>query len=134
MDCHQCKNPVNEKDVICEWCGYQIQPTQEQSTRTTNSEGSKSLPNTTVILSLGIISIATFWLYGILGLIFGIIALVLFKKDKAIYMSNPHAYGASFKNAKAGKVCAIIGVTLSGLMLLYFIFLMIFLMITLMNL
>ncbi len=31
MFCPQCKNPVNEKDVNCEWCGYQIHPTQEPS-------------------------------------------------------------------------------------------------------
>ena len=120
MFCSQCKSPVNQNDLNCEWCGYQIQPTQEQSTRTTNSEGSKGLPTATAILALGIISIATFWMYGMFGLGFGIFALVLFKGDKAIYMSDPQKYKASFKNAEIGQVCAIIGVCLSGFMLLYF--------------
>lgn len=47
--------------------------------------GEKTLPNATATLVLGIISIVTCWLYGVPGLICGIIALVLFAKDKKIY-------------------------------------------------
>lgn len=83
-----------------------------------NFSGHKSLPNATAILVLGIISIVTCWLYGVPGLICGIIALSLFNKDKRIYMEDPAAYENSFKNAKAGQVCAIIGLSLSALYVL----------------
>ena len=89
--------------------------------------GEKSLPNATATLVLGIISIATCWLYAIPGLACGIIALVLFSKDKKIYQEDPASYNASFKNAKAGQVCAIIGLCLSALMFIYFIVVLAFL-------
>ncbi len=86
----------------------------------------KSLPNSTAILVLGIISIVTCWLYAVPGIICGIIALSLFSKDKKIYQQNPAQYSSSFKNAKAGQVCAIIGLSLSGLMLIYFLVVLMF--------
>ena len=45
----------------------------------------QSLPNATVVLVLGILSIVFCCCYGILGLIPAIIALVLSKKDRALY-------------------------------------------------
>lgn len=77
------------------------------------------LPNATAVLVLGIISIVGCIFYGVPGLICGIIAIVKHKKDKIIYQSNPAMYESSFKNSKAGNVCAIIGVSLSAI---YFIF------------
>jgi hypothetical protein len=82
----------------------------------------KQLPNATGVLVLGILSIVMCFLYGIIGIILGIIALVLHKKDKELYASNPIAYEASFKNSNAGKVCAIIGLSLSALYLLFILF------------
>jgi len=82
----------------------------------------KSLPNATAVLVLGILSIVMCWTYGVVGLILGIIALVLHKKDKAMYNANPNGYEASFKNSQAGNVCAIIGVSLSALFFVYIIF------------
>lgn len=87
----------------------------------------KNLPNSTAVLVLGIISIVTCWLYGLPGVICGIIAMVLFNKDKKLYEENPEIYRSSYKNAKAGQICAIIGVSLSGLMLIYFAFVLVFL-------
>lgn len=75
------------------------------------------LPNATAVLVLGICSIATCWLWGIPGLACGIIALVLHKKDKAMYQSNPAKYAQSYKNSQAGFICAIIGVSLSAIAL-----------------
>ena len=86
-----------------------------------NSASPKNLPNATAVLVLGILSIVTCWLYGVVGLILGIIAIVLSKKDKEMYDTNPAAYEASYKNSKAGKICGIIGLCLSALFLLYFI-------------
>ena len=80
------------------------------------------LPNANATLVLGIISIVTCWLYAIPGLVTGIIALALHKKDKDIYKSDPDRYSDSFKNSKAGFVCGIIGTSLSGLYILFLIF------------
>lgn len=90
------------------------------------STAPKALPNATAVLVLGILSIVTCVAYGVIGLVLGIIALVLSKKDKDLYMTNPTAYAASYKNSKAGKVCAIIGVSLSALFFLYIIGILIF--------
>lgn len=81
----------------------------------------KALPYSTAVLVLGICSLVGCIIYGIPGLICGIIALVLHKKDKAIYNSNPEVYEMSFKNSKAGYICAIIGTILSGLFLAFLI-------------
>ena len=85
--------------------------------------GSSNLPNSTAVLVLGIISIALCLAWGFIGVVCGIIALVLFKKDNVLYKNNPSKYSeSSYKNLKAGQVCAIIGLILSSLMLLYIIF------------
>lgn len=86
----------------------------------------KVIPNANTVLVLGIISIVGCILYALPGLVCGIIALVMFKKVKATYLSDKMAYDASFKNAKAGYVCAIIGTILSALFFLYVIFIFIF--------
>ncbi|RZL66988.1 MAG: DUF4190 domain-containing protein [Pedobacter sp.] len=84
--------------------------------------GYQNLPNATIVLVLGILSIAFCCCYGILGLIPAIIALVLSKKDKALYELNPSMYTeSSFKNLKAGRICAIVGLVLNIISLLYYI-------------
>jgi hypothetical protein len=83
-----------------------------------------ALPNATAVLVLGIISIVGCVFYGVPGLICGIIALFLHKKDKAIYLSDEAKYENSFKTSKAGNVCAIIGTSLSAV---YFVIAIIFL-------
>ena len=80
-----------------------------------------SLPNASACLALGIISIATCWLYAIPGIVCGIIALVLHQKDKKLYLSNRPKYEQSFKSSKAGFICGIIGLSLSAFMLVYFV-------------
>lgn len=82
----------------------------------------QSLPNATAVLVLGILSIVTCCCYGVLGVILGIIALVLSKKDRELYAMNAGAYTeSSYKNLNAGRVCAIIGLILSILDLLAYI-------------
>ncbi|MDG1146914.1 MAG: CCC motif membrane protein [Crocinitomicaceae bacterium] len=78
------------------------------------------LPNATAVLVLGIMSIVGCVLYGIVGLICGIIALILHKRNKEVYATNPIKYAASWENARAGYVCAIIGVSISALYFIYF--------------
>jgi len=80
------------------------------------------LPNSTGALVLGIISIPTCICYGIPGLACGIIAIVLGSKAVKLHKANPGVYTvSSYNNANAGKICGIIGVSLSALFLLYVI-------------
>jgi len=82
----------------------------------------QQLPNATAILVLGIISIALCWCYGVIGVTLGIIALVMSGKSMALYKSNPDAYTVgSYNNAKAGRICAIVGLSLSALYLIFII-------------
>ncbi len=81
-----------------------------------------SVPNSGAVLVLGIISIALCWCYGIVALACGIIALVLSNKALQLYKANPNAYTlTSYNNLKAGRICAIIGLCLSALMVVYII-------------
>ncbi|HTM99945.1 MAG TPA: CCC motif membrane protein [Pedobacter sp.] len=78
-----------------------------------------SLPNATPVLVLGILSIVTCCCYGVIGLILAIVALILSKKDRALYAANMMLYTeSSYKNLNAGRVCAIIGLTLNILIIL----------------
>jgi hypothetical protein len=89
--------------------------------------GNQMVPNSTGVLVLGIISIVTCWLYGILGLILGIVALAMSGSGKKAYAENPSQYTqASYNNLKAGRICAIIGVSLSALFMVYVIIVLAF--------
>lgn len=89
-------------------------------------QGNKNVPNGTAVLVLGILSIVMCWTYGVIGLILGIVAIVLHRKDKAVYLTNPSVYEQSFKNSKAGNVCAIIGLVLSALFVIYIVGMILF--------
>ena len=91
-----------------------------------NNFSEAELPSATATLALGIISIATCWLYGIPGIACGIIAIVLYRKDKVMYDSNPTKYEKSYKNSFGGYVCGIIGLCLSALFLVYLIIILAF--------
>ncbi len=77
----------------------------------------QKLPNATAVIILGILSILTCCCYGILGIILGVIALVLAKKDAQLYLENPELY-SNYANIKTGKVLAYIGLVLSFIYLL----------------
>lgn len=84
----------------------------------------RSLPNATPILVLGILSIV---FCGFIGLILGIIALSLSNKDRDRLEVEPNIYSiTSVNNMKAGRTCAIIGVSLSALVTLLTILYLIF--------
>lgn len=87
-----------------------------------NSFAPKTLPNSTAVLVLGIISIVGCIFAGVPGVICGIIAIVLHKKDKAIYETNTSEFESSFKNSRAGFICGIIGLCLSAVYLIWWIF------------
>ena len=77
----------------------------------------QTLPNSTLILIFGILSIVTCCCYGILGLIFGVVALVLAKKAKQTYLAEPELY-SGYNNVKTGRILAIIGIILSAIYLI----------------
>lgn len=86
----------------------------------------QTLPNSTGILVLGILSVVTCCCYGIIGLILGIIALVLAKKATEIYKENPENY-TGFSNVSTGKILAIIGIVLNVIFIGYIIWIISFL-------
>jgi len=91
-------------------------------TNTTNQTMLMTVPNSTGVLVMGILSIVTCWCWGIIGLTLGIIALVLATKGEKVYQASPSEYTeGSIKNLKAGKICAIIGTSLSGLYVAFWI-------------
>ena len=76
-----------------------------------------SLPNATATLVLGIFSIVGCICYGIFGLLFGIIALVISKSAWKQGKANPEAY-SNFGNLKIGRLLAKIGIVLSALFMI----------------
>jgi hypothetical protein len=83
-------------------------------------EAKQILPNSTATLVLGILSIVLCFCYGLVGLILGIIALAISSGPKKMYLENPSLY-EGYPNLKAGRVCAIIGVSLSATYLAFLI-------------
>ncbi|MDB5199540.1 MAG: hypothetical protein JWO92_1503 [Chitinophagaceae bacterium] len=72
----------------------------------------KALPNATVVLVLGILSLVVCQLLGIIG-------WLLANQDMRLYNDNPGLYSeSSLSTLKAGKICSIIGTCLMGLGLL----------------
>ena len=80
----------------------------------------QKLPNSTLILIFGILSLVTCCCYGFIGLILGIIAIVLANKAAKVYAENPEAY-TGYSNVKTGRILAIIGVVLSTIYIIYII-------------
>ena len=90
-----------------------------------NNLGTKKVPNNVGILVLGICSIFPgCFCYGVPGIVCGIIALVMSTKANKLIEENPGMYDEASKQlVKAGKICGIIGLSLS---ILYFLFLIIY--------
>jgi hypothetical protein len=81
-----------------------------------NFQGNQTLPGAGGILTLGILSIV---FAGIIGLILGIIALNNSKEAMGAYNKNPSKYNpSSLSQVKAGKTCAIVGLSITGFALL----------------
>jgi hypothetical protein len=79
-----------------------------------NPGGPHTTPNSVPVLVLGILSITFCWCYGLLSVILAIIALVMASEGEKQYRLNPQLYSlASYKNLKAGKTCAVIGLCLA---------------------
>lgn len=80
-----------------------------------SNTGAQQLPNATATLVLGILSI-------VVCFICGIIALVISNKDVGLYKNNPELYSeTSYNNIKAGRICAIVGIALQLVGLIFYI-------------
>jgi hypothetical protein len=93
----------------------------ENSTKNTQSQQKTILPNATMVLVLGIVSIATSWfLSGIVGIVIGTIGLVMGNKDMILYQQSPDDFSeSSFKNIKTGRICSMIGLGMSVFSLIF---------------
>lgn len=79
------------------------------------------LPKATLTLVFGLLSIMTCWILGFVGLIFGITAFVISKKDLALLKENPRQF-SNASNLLIGRVLAGIGITLSTVYLAFVVF------------
>jgi hypothetical protein len=99
-----------------------LENTQNPGNTPAESNTQIPLPNATASLVLGIFSIVTSWCCGfiaIIGLTLGVIGLVLGSKAFNLYQADPGKYTInSQKNANAGKICSIIGIAISGILIL----------------
>lgn len=80
----------------------------------------QKLPNATIVLVLGILSVLTICCYGIFSVVLGTIGLVLANKDAKLYALNPTLY-TNYSNLKIGKVLNIIGLVLGVVVLIAFV-------------
>ncbi|MDT0650618.1 CCC motif membrane protein [Autumnicola edwardsiae] len=74
----------------------------------------EQLPNSTLVLIFGILSIVGCCCYGVLGAIFGILAIVMAKRAQQVYETDPDLY-TGYQNVKTGKILGIIGLVVSVL-------------------
>lgn len=81
----------------------------------------QKLSNATAVLILGICSILLCLCWG-LGIILGIVALVIAKKDLILYYENPSQY-SGFANINTGRILSIIGIILGAITLIFYLYL-----------
>lgn len=97
--------------------------TEQRDYLTQNTGFLPPLPNATVSLVLGILSIVV---CGI-GLVVGIIGLVMANKDLALYNNQPGAFSlSSYNQTKTGRTCSIIGIVLNVLFVAVYAVILIF--------
>lgn len=100
---------------------------QKDLLNTGYNQGMQNLPNATTALVLGIISIVGLFCYGIVGLICGVVGLILANKDRKLYRDAPEVYSlSSYSTSNAGRVCSIIGIILSAIIVVIVIFALVF--------
>lgn len=89
--------------------------------------GNHTLPNSTEVLVLGILSVVMCWCWGVVSLILSIVTIVLARQGEKAYNLNPQLYTEiSYRNLKTGKTCAIVGLCLAAVMLIGVILYLIF--------
>ena len=81
----------------------------------------QKLPNANAVLILGILSLLGCCCYGILGVILGVVALILAKKDMELYRAQPELY-SNYSNLNTGRILAIIGLAISAVYMIIVIY------------
>lgn len=96
----------------------------EQKVVLDKTDGTQPLRNHTAALVLGILSIFPgCFLYGILGIILGVIALAISSNEWRMVKANRAAYyPPHVSSLQAGRTCAIVGLSLSAVWILIIIF------------
>jgi len=80
----------------------------------------ENLPNATTVLVLGILTIVFCWCCYVPSLTMGIIAVVMGSQGRSLYNATPEKYTeTSYKNLNAGFICAIVGLALTVVSLIY---------------
>lgn len=107
-----------------EQANYNAGQTQAPPPYNSNYQRPNILPNSSTILTLGILSIVSLCCCGpFLGIILSIIALSMSSKAGKLVLTSQNIYTpGSISNYKAGKICAIIGLCLGALSLAFLIF------------
>ena len=82
-------------------------------------EEKTTLPNSTAVLVLGICSIVLSCFF--VGLILGIIGIVLSGKGRKMYKEDPNLYDG-YGQLNAGFITSIIGLSISVIYIIYYIF------------
>jgi uncharacterized membrane protein required for colicin V production len=106
---------------------FQNTPANPTPSQPLINSGQIPLPNSTLILILGIGSIVGCCCAGIIGLISGGVAVFLGLKEKKLYQQQPEKYTRqSYNNMNAGLICAAVGLVFSlmyiGYLVISFIF------------
>lgn len=136
MFCRNCGTENDTEAKFCKSCGQPLMPEQsadtnqsqtadqnnQQNTQNTNTEQDRSMykynynsgdSDATVALIVGIISIVM-CSSSVLGIGLGILAIIMANKAKR--------QGSTSGNISAGQICGIIGICLSSIATLYYIF------------
>ena len=117
---------------VVPWMNYvsmgghnQPAPARSSSSNPAQASGEQiKLKNSTGVLVTGIVGLALIWLpiLSLAGIVLNIIAVVLgagamsaYKQDKSLYTEG------SYKNAKAGLICGIVGLGIFVLMIIFWI-------------
>lgn len=85
-----------------------------------------NLPNGNTVLVMGILSLVGCICYGIAGIIFGTIGLVIAKKDMKLYNQKPTQF-ANYSTLNTGRILCYIGLALSIIYIILLIIAFLFL-------
>ena len=98
-----------------------------QPANLTPSPNPQNLPNANLVLLLGILSVLLCWwhLVSFAGFVLGFLALLKANKEIKRYAENPTGYTiSSLNNVKAGRTCALIGLSISAIVFTFVLLLL----------
>lgn len=78
------------------------------------------LPNSNVVLVLGVLSILSCFLIGLPGIVLGFIGMKLYKKPHELYKIAPELYRKeSYKDLRVGYIMSVVGLAMSSFFVLF---------------